>query len=278
MSNESWWFHTPRLSRDSARFARPEHHFLIGAQKCGTTSLAAWLAKHPQICFAMNKEDPFWTMDYHRGLDFYRERAFQHYSDEWITMDGKPLNFHVYFVAKRMHESFPHAKLILIVRNPIERAYSAWHSFSVMRPGREIYSFEDAIRENLEHIKYKPFETEYEYMKQADPTGGCYERLYIEGGMYGNHLQRYADLFGMESILVIKFEDLCNPSVVMRKCYKHLELMNVYIRRYDHYRKSEVKSKVQPSSIYNALADIYSRDAKYLSQLTGFDYNKHWGV
>jgi hypothetical protein len=245
--------------------------------------LAAWLARHPEICFSSNKEQRFWAMEYHNGLQHHKQESFSHYTGETTTMEGKPLNFHIHFVTERMKDCFPNAKLILVVRNPIERAYSAWHSYVKMRPGREIRSFSEAIEDNLETYGPELFASEYEYMKQADPMGGCYQATYIEGGLYGRHLMRFIENFGRESILVLSFESLSNPLGIVLQCTKFLGLNDMDLNDFLHYKAGhhgitaqDIKRTIPGT--YSLLKNIYTEDAYILTELTDFDYVGHWGL
>jgi hypothetical protein len=259
------------------------HHFIIGAQKCGTTSLAHWLSQHPDICFSSDKEQRFWLMYYHKGLGWHRYTSFKHYDNEHITMEGKPLNFHVHFAAQRMYECFPNAKAIVIVRNPIERAYSAWNHFHRMRPGREPKQFSESIDENLKHVRKDLFVSEGEYMMQADPMGGCYETTYVEPGFYYHHIKRYMHRRVQNKILLLNFTELADPQKVMRKCCDFLDVSSLTKFRSDILRKSSNRLtagaiKEQHPYTYELLRKCYLHDAISLSEEFQFDFATEWGL
>lgn len=259
-----------------------EHNFVIGAQKCGTTSLCHWLGQHPDICFSKDKEQRFWLMDYHKGLKFHQAKSYKHYAHERMTMEGKPLNFHVHFAAERMHDAFSDAKCIAIFRNPIERAYSAWSHFRRMRIGREPRVFSEAMYDNLNNYSKVMFVSEGEYMMQADPMGGCYTDTYIGAGFYYHHLMRFVDLFGKKNILVLDYESLNDPYAIIQECCTFLDLpmqgFHAENRRVSPDRTTIDDIKRNCPIIVEKLMRIYSDDAILLSDNFGINFAKQWGM
>ena len=96
----------------------------IGAQKAGTTWLFSMLSRHPELSFPAGKEVHFWDQQYDRGIDWYRG-LFR--SDE-PCLEGEITPAYAILAPERIrecHAHFPHIRLVYLIRNPIERAWSS---------------------------------------------------------------------------------------------------------------------------------------------------------
>src|SRR3989344_5640213 len=95
----------------------------VGAPKCGTTWIAECLAEHPDVCFSWNKEPHFFNRDreYEKSLDYYRT-YFKNCENKKLR--GEYTVNYLYFdsAADRIKKHFPGTKIIIALRNPIERA------------------------------------------------------------------------------------------------------------------------------------------------------------
>ena len=155
---------------------------IVGAQKSGTTLLAALLDAHPQASCAL--EPHFFRCNFDRGEGWYRS----HFTGTTPVVGEKtPEYLHHSEAPARMAAVVPEAKLIAILRDPVARAYSHyWHR---RRTGRERASFEEAI--------------EGDYNASGERVAG-----YLDRGRYLEQLQRLHANFPSGSILVTLFEDL----------------------------------------------------------------------
>lgn len=152
---------------------------VIGGMKCGTSSLHFYLRKHPQILMSAEKELNFFIeeMNWTRGVQWYAS----HFREAPVRGEVSP-NYTACQrfpgVPERMHELVPDAKLIYLVRDPIERAISHWiHNYS---HGREDRPFDEAIR----HWSY------------------------VERSQYWRQLQAFLDYFPARQVLVVEAEEL----------------------------------------------------------------------
>ena len=133
---------------------------IIGAQKAGTTSLLRYLEAHPDIFVPDEKEVSVFFDDYHYNKRFEKipyENYFESWQGEKFAGNG-PVNL-LYFSdqsAKQIYKFNTSMKLIAILRNPIDRAYSAYWYF--VRNGFEKESFESALEREKEILKYSNFE------------------------------------------------------------------------------------------------------------------------
>ena len=116
---------------------------VIGAQRCGTTSLYAYLSSHPQVVPAIKKEVHFFDYNFGKGLDWYRSH-FPRWTPMGVTGEATPYYMFHPNAAKRVYQVIPQTKLIMLLRNPIDRAYSHYHH--EVRLGVESATFQEAIR------------------------------------------------------------------------------------------------------------------------------------
>lgn len=174
--------------------------FVIGAYKCGTTTLHRLLAQHPQI-FMARKEPNFFAFseDYEGGrpVPATAVRTWTHYLRLFedapqgaLVGEVSPEYLVSPLAATRIREVLPEARLIAILRNPVERAYSDFLMYlrdgvEPCRDFREALDQQDARR------------------KEGLPTGE-----YIATGFFGRQLLPWFDTFGADRLKVVLLEDL----------------------------------------------------------------------
>ena len=232
---------------------------VIGAPKAGTTSLFEYLRGHPEIDLPPDKEAPYFSDDRRFGRQSWEEylrRAFptpktgrlsgtitpQYMSP--ITGVSEPLageatgggSYDRFALPRRIHERLPAARLIAILRDPVERAYS--HHIQEMRTGHETRTFPEMVDELLQPEALA-------HCRSQSTRTNCYVVL----GEYGRLLEGYYDLFPRERILILFTEDLANePREVLQRIYEFLgvapdvEPANLGKR----YNVSAPKFKVRP--------------------------------
>ena len=130
---------------------------IIGTQRGGTTSLYHYLQAHPCLQATTTKEVHFFDRKYHKGLMWYRGHfptvwekacAQQVQKQAFVTGEASPSYLFHPHVYKRVAQALPQVKLIVLLRNPVDRAYSQYyHSIEL---GHESRSFEEAIRDEQE--------------------------------------------------------------------------------------------------------------------------------
>ncbi len=163
----------------------------VGVQKAGTTTLHNVLGQHPQLCLPQKKETHFFSDEdiYNKGTSHYLK----------YFNDSKPYRFYgevdpeySYFVesAERIFNTFGRIKIIFILRNPIDRAYS--HYLMTKRRGLENLSFEEAMDKESYRINNKKDKMHYSYRSR---------------GFYLEQLLTYEQYFGRENIKVLLFEE-----------------------------------------------------------------------
>jgi hypothetical protein len=204
--------------RGATRKARTLPDFLVlSAARCGSTSLFAALCEHPQVLPPSHKETHFFDRNHALGLDFYRRlfplgvhRRLRARRVGGPVLTGEATTYYLLHpaVPARAHAAIPDARLVLILRDPVDRAYS--HYQLSVRRGREDLSFEEAL--DAEPARLAGAEERL----LADPTAD--ERShrvhsYVARGLYLDQLMRWEELYGREQILFVRSEDFFGDPV-----------------------------------------------------------------
>lgn len=185
--------------------ARPLPDFLIlGAQKAGTTALYAYLRWHPEISGPAWKEVSFFDRHFGRGARWYRGHFPVRRGRRLIGEASPGYLFHP-LAPRRVRETVPHAKLIALLRDPVDRALSHYHHEVALR--REPLSFEAALDAEDERTRGE------EERMLRDPryfSHAWWDHTYVARGRYAAQLERWFDVFPREQLLVLASEDLAS--------------------------------------------------------------------
>lgn len=159
---------------------------VIGASKAGTTSLHFYLATHPEVFMSSEKEVHFFDDRYAEGIDWYR-RNFAGARDAKAVGETSPTYMHRRDAMERIAAVLPGARLVAVLRHPVDRAWS--HYWFQRSLGFERASFADAVRAEM-----------------RDPTSVPLRHL--EAGRYVEHLRMVVELFPRQQLLVLLLDDL----------------------------------------------------------------------
>ena len=195
---------------------------IIGAMKSGTTSLYNYFKQHPEIYMSPIKEPRFFALEMEpkppgpvrkpekgfsevRDLQTY-ESLFDGITTEKAYGEASPLYIYHPTAPERIHHHIPNVKIIAILRNPTERAFS--HYLHICRIGKEpITNFSEAIAAEPQRLQDN-WNTLWHYRRR---------------GQYGEQLQRYFSLFDRSQIRVYLNEDLkTNPQAVFKDAFQFL--------------------------------------------------------
>lgn len=214
---------------------------LIGAAKCGTTSLAYILSKHPQICFSKEKEPHFFSRyaDWQSRLDEYH-KLFSPKPDQLLGEGSPYYTLYPEFIGTedRIFEYNPDTKFIYIIRNPIDRIYSN-------------YKFVHAFNK----LKYPLSEMEKEILENP---------MYLNRSRYFMQINRYVEKFGADKIHVCLFEDFISSrqqtlnSIFDFLNIRHLgDLESVLLETHKN-KTAEVRNLTKLGTIIARIPIIYS--------------------
>ncbi len=180
---------------------------ILGAQKCGTSSLHNYLTQHPGVIAPLRKEVHYFDVNYGRGEAWYRGH-FGRLGEPGLNLDSSPYYLFHPAVPRRMHELLPDARLIVLLRDPARRAYSHyWHERD---KGREDLSFEAAI--DAEPARLGRSEQQ---LADGEIAHSLEHQLhsYLARGRYAEQLERWLGFYPRERIHVLRFEDFAQDAL-----------------------------------------------------------------
>jgi hypothetical protein len=192
--------------------------FIVGAVKAGTTSLHAYLRQHPQVFMPTFKEPHYFASFVEVRPEFDNFEPVLRDSREYQALfrgsegrkavgEASPSYLCDSHAALRIKSAIPNAKIIISLRNPVERAYS--HYLMEYREGRETRPFREAV-----HV---------DQARSEKGWGVSFE--YVEKGLYAEQVERYLNAFGRSNVLVILFEDFIRKTpVVMEEVARFLDV------------------------------------------------------
>lgn len=259
--------------RHTASWRMTPSFVLAGGQRCGSTSLFRALMDHPNILPPVHhKGVNYFDVGYEHGADWYRGHfplrsvaALRARSAGHPPMTFEASGYYMYHphAARRLAEDIPDAKVLVLLRDPIERAYSAYkHEFA---RGFETESFERALE--LEDERVEP---ELARM-MADPSYRSFahrHQSYRRRGQYAEQLQRFVDALGRDRLLVVESADFFDrPEVEYRRITDFLGLPAHTPARFDRFN-ARVGSAM-PEVARQRLAEAFAPHDRALAALTG---------
>lgn len=236
---------------------------IAGASKCGTSSLYNYLSRHPQILLSHKKELDFFWQHFDRGIDWYLAH-FPTISDrdDFITGEATPNYLRFPLVAKRIQETCPDTKLIILLRNPIDRAIS-WHYHKV-NSGLATGSLENAVAREMEELTT---------FNEAQFMEGGYRKIdNIFSSLYYYQLKAWMEYLPKEQFLILKSEDFySNTAVVMESVYQFLNVRDREIKKYHQINAGSYQEA--DSAIRETLATYFKPYNQKLEEFLGMEFN-----
>lgn len=180
---------------------RPIVDFLIiGAQKAGTTAAAFNLSQHPDVSMFsgvtqfMQREIEFFNQHWAEGPDWYRS----HFDHSKLVVGEKTAELlHRLVTHERIQQTVPHVKLIIFLRNPVERAFSQW-KMSTRPNWGEQRTFRAVIEEEGGLIANRAYRDAF--YRCADGNAACWREGYLQKGFYAEQIEHLLKFFPRERI------------------------------------------------------------------------------
>ena len=248
--------------------SRPDF-IIIGAQKAGTTYLFNLLSKHPQLIPSFRKEIHHFDDEesYQKGiLDYWCQFPLPHRVWNKRLFESTPAYLFYSNVPGRIKKWLPEIQMIVILRDPIERIFSAWNMFH------------NTIKdEHLRHLHdYRSFDEAIEQELTMERKSENYHN-YLKRGVYHEQLERYFRLFNRDQILILE------NSEVRYDLGRSLGRISNFLDINNFVTKKELKVN-QNSGLYtdkisekmkSILVDYYEPHNKKLFELIGRSFE--WG-
>lgn len=198
---------------------RMPNFIIIGTQKAGTTAIYNYLKQHPKIYMPPFKEPHFFSFKGeqkpHWGIKTLEDyqALFQDATSEQIIGEASTWYLYSQTAAECIRDHIPDVKLIAILRNPVERAYSSW-AFRLQCGWESINDFQQALQAESQRI-YENYEWDFHY---------------LQAGFYYHQIKRYFDLFSRDQIKIILYEDFkTDPISTLQDIYEFVGVDKILI-------------------------------------------------
>ena len=210
---------------------------IIGTVRSASTSLYYNICEHPSVLEAAYDEIGFFDSNFHLGINWYRSmfptqkemNKIRKETKFGITGEDTPFYFWKKEASQRIHEILPNIKLIVICRNPIDRAYSNYNLG--LRKKTEELSFEEAI------------DTETKFMENHT-FRECLDRnrSYLIKGHYKKQLEIWYEIFSTKQIHIVSTEEMQDdPQKTLIDIYRFLDLPDYNIKNPQRQKSAEYK-------------------------------------
>lgn len=260
-----------RARRATAHWRSLPRFIVIGAQRSGTTSLFAYLTRHPSVRPAYRKEVHYFDLHYDRGEYWYRSHfALSSELKPGITTGEATPNYLAHpEAASRTHALVPDAKLLVLLRDPVERTHSSWRLNR--RQGWETRTFEEAIEQELSQGSNGAKEGGARHRnpaKRDDPLRWSY----LLKSQYADHLDRWLLLYPLDQLLIIQSEHLFSqPERPLKAISEFLEIQGADVSRFPRVNATE-EDEIDPA-IRSQVADYLAPYNQRLEQLVGTPFD-----
>ena len=255
---------------------------IIGAQKAGTTALFEYLSKHPRLKSANTKEINFFSCDkiFSRGKSFYHSHFPGPAGKNTFTFEASPSYLHNANAYERIYSYNPDIKLIAILRNPVDRAYSAWNMYRELYENDRDWFFKQWAsyctgdsdkyfrRKDNCLFDFKEFISE-ELEESEKKSSKIIEAPVLNHGLYFKQLKPFLSLFKKNQVLTILSRDLReqtqNTLITIENWLgiNHHEWLQEDLRPvFEKSYNSEIDEHSK-----NMLTEFYMQDSKNLAQL-----------
>jgi tetratricopeptide (TPR) repeat protein len=213
----------PVIQNRNLKPVKVPNFIIIGCQRCGTTSLYTYLAQHPQILTPIKKEMDFFSWHFDRGIDWY----LAHFppmpsGEQFLTGEASPSYFDSREAPERLYSLFPEAKLIVLLRNPVDRAISQFYRLTGLN--WEARSLDRVISDEIERLNQNP-----EYIIGEEPGN------YLARGRYIEFIKNWRTFFPREQLLILKSEDFyAGAATTVKQVLEFLDLPEYQLSEYQN--------------------------------------------
>lgn len=217
---------------------RPDF-FIAGTPKAGTTSLYEYLEDHPEVLMSTTKEPNYFSTDLYRPKRLSTDQYLSLFaSAKRAKRVGEASATYIYsaIAPKLIHEFSPEARIIMILRNPVNMIYSL-HAQHIWNGREDILDFEDALAA----------EEDRKMGLRLPPCPPPVQMLfYRERGKYASHVRSYLETFGRERVLILIFEEfIANTAQNFVNVCEFLEIDSRYTPNFEVHNANKTLRSVR---------------------------------
>ena len=250
----------PVIQNRNLKPVKVPNFIIIGCQRCGTTSLYTYLAQHPQILTPIKKEMDFFSWHFDRGIDWY----LAHFppmppGEQFLTGEASPSYFDSREAPERLYSLFPEAKLIVLLRNPVDRAISQFYRLTDLN--WEARSLDRVISDEIERLNQNP-----EYIIGEEPGN------YLARGRYIEFIKNWRTFFPREQLLILKSEDFyAGAATTVKQVLEFLDLPEYQLSEYQNANPGSYQP-INPS-VRDWLRDYFRPYNQQLEEYLSTNFN-----
>lgn len=244
--------------------------FIIGTQKAGTSSVLSYLVQHPSVIPPIIKELHYFNMNYCRGAQYFHSLFRINVSARAITGEATPDYIDFPLTPLRLQRYSQDLKLIVVLRDPVQRAFSHFSFVQSYDKYESSISFEKGLLLENDRLRqaFSQLENDPAASARAISNYG-----YVYKGEYVTHIKKWLDYFDRSKILILCFSELKNnPQEIMRKVCIHLEIDESYIFNFSKTHNKTKYSREMQSVTKDRLIDHFSPYNAELFQLIGQEF------
>ena len=236
---------------------------IVGAQKCGTSTLFWQLSQHPNVIPPFQKEINYFNWNYDKGINWYKAHfpiakpadiLANNEQSYFISGEASPYYLSDPEAPKLIHKVSPNAKILISLRDPVEREFS--HFLLDKRYTKTEKTFHEII----------PIELNYKNSKKY---------YALKHGLYSENVKRYLEIFGTCNVKIIIFEEwIKNPKKTVEEILKFLNL-NQTLAQFNNSAHNEYKILRGETSKYIIKSKIISKIAKMITSKSQRNFLRH---
>ena len=265
---------------------------IIGAQKSGTVALSFYLNQHPKILGVKNEIYFFNTNNYLRGINWYKKKLPLRLKSNKLIFEKTPGYCYYPESAERIYNFKKNIKLILVIRNPIKRAFSGWNHYKKYYHSENNFSKEKLINDYNNLLGKEKAKDMVDFLSASEYKNfnDCineeidiirknifrYDPSFVRRGLYFEQIQHYLNYFDKKQLLIIESSELKNKKEeVLNQVTEFLGIPYFDFSKIDlkdAHRSDYKKDKIDDNS-YKILKDFYKPYNEKLFDLIGTKYN-----
>jgi hypothetical protein len=209
------------LHRPISRFCAKPSFLIVGAQKAGTSSLHNYLGQHPSIRYSLLKREiHYFDLNYFRGDHWYLSH-FPIKNKAAITFEKSPYYLFHPLASKRSYIFNPSLNIIMLLRDPVKRAYSHYHH--EVDKGREIRPFRDAVEEEMAKVEIDHSNL---LLSHIEYSFTHHRYSYFARGKYADQIDLWRSYFPEKQIFIETAENFFRDPIMV--CEKIFALLNLH--------------------------------------------------
>lgn len=258
---------------------------IIGAQKAGTTSLHYYLDQHPKLAGSHPKELNYFSRDIFLGkdLNWYRQHFTSLTKPDALFFESTPKYMNLEYVAQHIATTYPNIKLIMILREPIARAYSGWNMYRSYSPKQVARKTADSTGHSVNRVYHYLFDKratfpsfrevvdlELDFISRGSNDGP----FILRKGLYAEQIKMYYKYFDPDQVLILGFRDLTDdPNKLCDEVLKFLGVDGPSCSfNIEPKNKREYAVKISEADKH-VLEEFYREPNRELKELLGRELN-----